>query len=88
MPSSFIYLLTTGLPLFLLLELSACSGNCCIAEGGGEPDSKSTDVVLKVSLLPPSCRATAVDFSDVAEALYSKQALVHGAPAAVTVVAQ
>jgi hypothetical protein len=75
--SSFFYLLAAGLSLFLLLGLSACSDNFCIAERGRKPDSKSADVILKVHLLPPSHRATTVNIFVVAGALFSKQALVH-----------
>ena len=54
----FFYLLAIGLSLFLLLGLSACSGNFCIAEGGGSrtpnpPMSSSKSVFFLPAAGPP-----------------------------------
>ena len=58
MLSSFFYLLAVGLSLFLLLGLSACSGNFCVAEGGGSripnpPMSFSKSVFFLPAAGPP-----------------------------------
>ena len=46
--SSFFFLLAAGLSLFLLLGLSACGGNFCIAEGG---ESWTSNLLMSSSKL-------------------------------------
>ena len=58
MLSSFFYLLAAALLLFLLLGLSACSGNFCIAEGRGHrttnlPMSSSKSIFFLAASRPP-----------------------------------
>ena len=58
MLSSFFYLLAAGLPLFLLLGLSACRGKFCIVEGERSwtpnlPMSSSKSVFFLPAAGPP-----------------------------------